>query len=92
MFTQISTGNRVEEAKFKAQSCKGGKKPPKLQQQQQQRYSNGKGCWSQCRKGGEKQRRAFAAAAAASAALKALHHRPERGLGHTHSRCLKIER
>ena len=91
MFTQISTGNRVEEAKFKAQSCKGGKKPPKLQQQQ--RYSNGKGCWSQCRKGGEKQRRAFAAAAAAaSAALKALHHRPERGLGHTHSRCLKIER
>lgn len=91
MFTQISTGNRVEEAKFKAQSCKGGKKPPKLQQQQQQqRYSNGKGCWSQCRKGGEKQRRAFAAAA--SAALKALHHRPERGLGHTHSRCLKIER
>ena len=88
MFTQISTGNRVEEAKFKAQSCKGGKKPPKLQQQQ--RYSNGKGCWSQCRKGGEKQRRAFAAAA--SAALKALHHRPERGLGHTHSRCLKIER
>ena len=81
MFTQISTGE-LKKPSLRPRVAKGEEEAAEASAAALFEWR----LLESVKEGREKQRRAFAAAlAAASAALKALHHRPERGLGHTHT-------
>ena len=87
MFTQISTGE-LKKPSLRPRVAKGEEEAAETSAAALFEWR-----LESVKEGREKQRRAFAAAlAAASAALKALHHRPERGLGHTHTLTLFKDR